>query len=143
MTGCIYWGSNIKTTTEGGERSSTHWSSGAVVGCSCFTNTLKGNYRKPGITLEVYRYAPLNELFDHADSDPSNPLVQPYKYGDTPVVLSETEGDTEDFKWFSPYHGKVAAADATVSSLAKSANWDETVWDLSGDKPMLKNNPKE
>ena len=141
MTGCIYWGSNIKTMTAGGERSSTHWSSGAVVGCSCFTNTLKGNYRKPGITLEVYRYAPLNELFDHADTDPSNPLVQPYKYGDTPVVLSEEEGDTEDFKWFSPYHGKVAAADATVSSLAKSANWDEAVWDLSGDYPMLKNNP--
>ena len=34
--------------------------------------------------------------------------------------------------------GKAAAADATVSSLAKAAGWDETVWDLSGNLPVLK-----
>jgi hypothetical protein len=36
------------------------------------------------------------------------------------------------------YHGKAAAAGATVSSLAKAAGWDEAVWDLSGNLPKLK-----
>ena len=114
-----------------------------MVGCSSRPNTLKDNYRNPAMTFQVYRYAPLNELFDHADTSPSAPLVEPYNFGDTPVALSETEGDTEDFKWFSPYHGKAAAAGSTISSLAKTIGWDEAVWDLSGDKPMLKNTPKE
>ena len=37
-----------------------------------------------------------------------------------------------------PYHGKVAPASATVSSLAKQLKWDEKVWDLSGNLPVLK-----
>lgn len=141
MTGCIYWGPGINTSTEGGERAANHYSSGAIIGCSSRPNTLKNNFRNPDMTLNVYAYALLNELFDHEDTDPEHPLVEPYKLGDTPVELSETL--TEDFKWFSPYHGKAAAAGATISSLAKQAGWDETIWDLSGDKPMLKNTPKE
>lgn len=141
MTGCIYWGTSIKTSTANGERASNHYSSGAMVGTSSRPNTLKDNYRNPAMTFEVYRYAPLNVLFDHEDTDPTHPLVEPYNFGDTPVQLSETEGDTEDFKWFSPYHGKAAPAGSTISSLAKTAGWDEAVWDLSGDKPALKNNP--
>jgi hypothetical protein len=42
------------------------------------------------------------------------------------------------YKYFYPYHGKAAAAGATVSSVAKQLKWDETVWDLSGDLPVLK-----
>jgi hypothetical protein len=29
------------------------------------------------------------------------------------------------------YHGKAAAADATLASVAKSLGWDESVWDFS------------
>ena len=36
------------------------------------------------------------------------------------------------------YQGKAAAADATISSVAKSIGWDETIWDLSGELPVLK-----
>ena len=36
------------------------------------------------------------------------------------------------------YHGKAAAADATLSSVAKSIGWDENIWDLSGAVPVLK-----
>ena len=143
MTGCIYWGPGIKTSTDPGERASNHYSSGALVGCSSRPNTLKDSYRNPEMTLQVYRCDLLNNLFDHENADPSHPLVQPYNYGDAPVQLSETEGDTEDFKWFSPYHGKAAPAGATISSLARTIGWDESVWDLSGDKPMLKNTPLE
>lgn len=36
------------------------------------------------------------------------------------------------------YHGKAAAAGATISSVAKQLGWDETIWDLSKDVPTLK-----
>ena len=36
------------------------------------------------------------------------------------------------------YHGKAAEAGATISSVAASIGWDENVWDLSGDMPVLK-----
>jgi hypothetical protein len=36
------------------------------------------------------------------------------------------------------YHGKAAAADATISSVAKSLGWPEDIWDLSGEVPTLK-----
>ena len=36
------------------------------------------------------------------------------------------------------YHGKAAAAGATISSVAKQLGWDETIWDLSKDVPVLK-----
>ena len=139
MTGCIYWGPSLRTNTEGGEKCSNHYSSGAMVGFASRPTTFKDNYRPAVLTFEYQRYAPLNTLFDHADSSPTTPLVQPYNYGDAPVTLSETEGDVEDFKYYSPYHGKAAPENATISSLAKTIGWDETIWDLSGDKPALKN----
>ena len=37
------------------------------------------------------------------------------------------------------YNGKAAAADATASKVAKDLKWDETIWDLSGNVPALKN----
>ena len=37
------------------------------------------------------------------------------------------------------YTGKAAAADATASKVAKDLKWDETIWDLSGSVPALKN----
>ena len=141
MTGCIYWGPSITTNTADGEKCSNHYSSGAMIGFSSRPNTLKDNYRNPDMTFNVFKYALLNTLYDHADSSPATPLVQPYNYGDTPVALSETEGDIEDFKYYSPYNGKAAPAGSTISSIAKTIGWDETIWDLSGDYPMLKNNP--
>ncbi len=145
MTGCIYWGPSITTNTEGGEKCSNHYSSGAMIGFSSRPNTLKDNYRNPDMTLNVFRYALLNTLYDHADSNPSTPLVQPYSLLPEAewIRFSEEEKDYEDFKYYSPYNGKAAPAGSTISSLAKTIGWDETVWDLSGDKPMLKNNPKE
>ena len=37
-----------------------------------------------------------------------------------------------------PYHGKAAGEGVTVSALAKALGWDESVWDLSDDLPVLK-----
>jgi hypothetical protein len=46
---------------------------------------------------------------------------------------------TGSAKWFSPYHGKAAPAGSTVSSVARTLGWSETVWDLSGAVPVLNN----
>ena len=74
------------------------------------------------MVFEFYSDSSLNELFDHADSSPSSPLAQP----------------AGSAKWFSPYHGKAAPAGSTVSSVARTLGWSETVWDLSGAVPVLK-----
>jgi hypothetical protein len=34
------------------------------------------------------------------------------------------------------YHGKAAAPDATLASVAKSLGWDESVWDFSSSSAM-------
>ena len=64
----------------------------------------------------------MNTLYDQENSDADTPL---------------------DFKGFSgtyycPYNGKAAAQDATISSVARQLGWDESVWDLSGDTPVLR-----
>ena len=74
------------------------------------------------MVFNFYNDASLNVLFDHADSSPAAPLTQP----------------AGSAKWFSPYHGKAAAAGTTLSSVAKAAGWSAEVWDLSGDIPKLK-----
>ena len=71
--------------------------------------------------FQFYSDASLNVLFDHEDSSPSSPLTQP----------------AGSAKWFSPYHGKAAPAGSTTSSAAKSLGWPETVWNLSGEIPVL------
>ena len=69
-----------------------------------------------------YSTESLNTLFDHEDSDPIHPLVQPAGVD----------------KWFSPYHGKAAAEFETVSAIAVRIGYDSNVWDLTGDLPVLK-----
>ena len=64
-------------------------------------------------------------LVDHDDYENGRPPLP--DYGDV----------TADNNQYA-YHGKAAAADATVSSIAKSIGWDETIWDLSGSLPVLK-----
>lgn len=78
------------------------------------------------MVFQFYSDAALNVLFDHADSSPTTPLVQP----------------TGSAKWFSPYHGKAAASDATISSVGLLLSWDSSIWDLSQAVPVLKNLPK-
>lgn len=57
------------------------------------------------------------------------------------VNSTSTLADQNDITTVSAagaYHGKAAAAGATISSVAKSIGWDETVWDLTGATPKLK-----
>lgn len=122
VEGCIAWNTSIKTTVSGGENPASHYSGGAVIGCSSRPNTLQNCWRKNDFSFDYYADASLNVLFDHADCSPSAPLVQP----------------SGSAKWFSPYHGKAASAGATLSSVAQSAGWSSEIWDFSGSVPVLK-----
>lgn len=122
MENCIAYNTSVVSVVSGGEDPSAHYSGGAVIGCSSRPNTLKNCWRKSDFVLNYYSSASLNVLFDHADSSPSAPLVQP----------------SGSAKWFSPYHGKAASAGATLSSVAQSAGWSSEIWDFSGSVPVLK-----
>ena len=122
IEGCIAYNPSVKTSVAGGENPASHYSGGAVVGCSSRPNTLKNCWRNASMVFEYYSDASLNVLFDHADSSPEAPLAQPAGAA----------------KWYSPYHGKAAADGATLSSVAKAAGWSADVWDFSADIPTLK-----
>ncbi len=116
VTNCIVWGERVRNDNA---VDSNMWSSGAFIGASNSTNTLKNNWRRADMDFrDLYN----ETLFDCEDADASNPLT-----------YSGTHQSN-----FHPYHGKAAPEDATISSVAKSIGWPEDVWDLSGDIPKLK-----
>lgn len=112
MEHCIAW--NKTLTNKVGKT----WSSGAVIAVSNSVNTLTGNYRRPDMT---FNDTDGKTLFDCADASPSAPL---------PYVVDKTH--------YYPYHGIAAPAGSTITSLAKTLGWPESVWDLSGNEPKLK-----
>lgn len=122
VEGCIAYNPSIKSNVKGGENPASHYSGGAVVGCSSRPNTLRNCWRKASMVFDYYSDASLDVLFDHADSSPSVPLTQP----------------SGAAKWYSPYHGKAAAEGASLSTVAKAAGWSAEVWDFSADIPTLK-----
>ena len=122
IEGCIAYNPSIKSCVKGGENPSSHYSGGAVVGCSSRPNTLRNCWRKASMIFDYYSDASLDVLFDHADSSPSAPLTQP----------------SGAAKWYSPYHGKAAAEGASLSTVVKAAGWSADVWDFSADIPTLK-----
>ncbi len=116
VTNCIVWGERVRNDNA---VDSNMWSSGAFIGASNSTNTLKNNWRRADMDFrDLYD----ETLFDCEDADASNPLT-----------YSGTHQSN-----FHPYHGKAAPENATISSVAKSIGWPEDVWDLSGDTPKLK-----
>ena len=126
VIGNIAWNDKVesKTTTTG------NYSSGAVVGFCNIYQYFVDCYRKPNYPLTC----PVTD---------SNPIVVLDQDNTSPTFTLFT-GTAEDtacpytYQHAYPYHGKEAAAGSTVSSVAKQLKWDETVWDLSGDFPVLK-----
>ena len=123
IEGCIYWGTEISTSKSPGVDPTANHSGAAIVGKTVEKNTLKNCWRRPDFVMSYYGgdLAPFNTPFDQADVDANNPLV-----------VNHTA------KYYTPYHGKAAAATETASAVAKRIGWDETIWDLSGAIPVLK-----
>lgn len=122
----------------------TNYSSGAIAGnirtdSTKPTTSIKNCWRKADMEFKDYvgKYPDVtngpveynNPLVDHEDVAGANALP--------PFLVPQGQGYKNDWAQLC-YHGKAAAAGATVSSVAKSIGWDETVWDLSGDLPKLK-----
>ena len=120
IEGCIAWNESISSTaTDGNE----HYSSGVIVGYTATQNYLVDCIRKADIDFsECEKNAELGYgVTNQGNAGPGNPLVH--------------GTNTYDFA----YHGTAAPADATISSVARSLGWSETVWDLSGPVPVLTN----
>ena len=116
---CIAWNESISSTaTDGAE----HYSSGVIVGFTATHNYLVNCFRKADIDFtESEKNAELGYVVtNQGNAGPGAPLV--------------VGTNTYDFA----YHGLPAAADATITSLARSLNWSGTVWDFSTPIPTLK-----
>ena len=113
---CIAWNKVIDCKRTANDK----WAPGAVVGAVSLAGNYDGCYRRAD--MELRDAAGAMVLVDH--DDVANGL---------PAAPSYSEVTTQ-----RAYHGKAAAADATVSSVAKTLGWSETVWDLSKAVPTLK-----
>ena len=116
VTDCIAWNKNITCNRSGNNK----WAPGAVVGAANVAVTLTDCYRRADMNFVDAAGAMVLE--DHENVSNA-----------TPPFPSYFEDATQ-----AAYHGKAAAADATVSSVAKELGWSEDIWDLSGDVPVLK-----
>ena len=119
IEGCIAWNEEIKSrATDGAE----HYSSGVIVGFTATQNYLVNCFRKADI---VFSECPVNAELGYVVTNQGNAGPG------APLVVGT---NSYDFA----YHGLAAPADATVTSLARSLGWSDTVWDFSTPIPTLK-----
>ena len=113
VEGCIAWGESKTNRSEG------QYSPGAIVGNIKLEGTFKDCWRKADMSFTDV----IMKLVDHENVEKGFPAFPDYNTTDQNQCA---------------YHGRAAAADATISSVAKTIGWDENIWDLSGDVPALK-----
>ena len=119
VEGCIAWNDEIKSrATDGAE----HYSSGVIVGFTATQNYLAKCFRKADI---AFSECPVNAELGYVVTNQGNAGPG------APLVVGT---NTYDFA----YHGLAAPADATVTSLARSLGWSDSVWDFSTPIPTLK-----
>ena len=116
ITGSIAWNKEIVCKRAALDK----WAPGGIVGAANAAGKFAQCYRRADMVLTDLEGGMV--LVDQDDIDGATPPAPAYSTTNTQFA----------------YHGKAAAADATVSSVAKSLGWDESVWDLSGDLPKLK-----
>lgn len=130
IKGCIAWNSVVEAT----KMKIDNYSSGVVIGYTAPDNYLQNCWRKYGFNLTINKNQtdrsayPENYItpVDQGDSSPSSPLT---------IGIDCNYGSRQ----ITPYHGKTASAGETASDIARKIGWDEEIWDLSGDIPVLKN----
>ena len=114
---CLVWGGAITATrenTDGG-------SSAVVVGYTSRRNQLTDCFRSNNVVFKV-------SWPDVSPYDQENSRNEENYY----LNCNQISGKNYNF----PYHGK--ASDLTASAKATELGWDATVWDLSGDVPVLR-----
>ena len=117
---CLVWSKSIKCV----QSSNNVYSSGAILGYTTQDRvTLKNCYRRSDFEFEDV--APgMGVLHDSDDIENG--------------CLSSTAVDPDNYFYCAAWHGNAAAPGKTASQAAKDLGWDEALWDLSGDEPVLK-----
>lgn len=107
IVNCIAWNKNVASS-----RSANNvYASGAILGCAQEKGTYKGCIRR----ADMVYVDDFLTLVDHEDCENACPPL--------PSYATATHQQA--------YHGKAAAAGASLASVAKSLGWDESVWDFS------------
>ena len=117
--GCIAWQTSLQTRTK--NATGDFWSSGAVLGYVARKSYMTDCYRHPSLSFQDYNS--VFTLYNQNNASPSSPL-------------SITNPSSTSYTHYYPYHGK-AASSSRLSTVAQSLGWDSTVWDFSGDIPVL------
>ena len=118
ITKCFAWNPRLITF-----RATDKYSSGAFAGCIANKCTITGCYRNPAMEF----VDPYRSLKDHADIEggiPANDVAE------NPASPSANN---------NAYDAQ-PSTEATLSAAAQKAGWSASVWDFSGDVPVLKNN---
>ena len=114
ISGCISWVSKITTN-----RAIGNWSPGAIVGCANGNGKFADCIRRSDMVLD-------DDWMTLVDQDNITSGTPPL-----PDYSSETTQ--------AAYHGKAAAANATVTTVARDVlGWSSDIWDFSKDVPTLK-----
>ena len=104
----------------------SHYSCGAIIGYTALKNSLRGCLRNPSMKYNEVGFFDYSDAFSLYDQNNSS--------SGAPLVVAEVA----DASYNYPYHGKAAPAGKTLSQIAKSLGWSASVWDFSGDTPVLK-----
>ena len=129
---CIAWNQEIRANSNIGASGVptpgdvSHYSCGAIVGFTAVRNTLRSCFRNPAMKYNeaiFFDYTDAFSLYDQNDVSPASPLV-----------VVPVEGANYNYT----YHGKAAPAGKTLSEVAKGLGWSTSIWDFSGDIPVLK-----
>ena len=112
ITKCIAWNKNVASS-----RSANNvYACGAILGCA----QEKGTYAQCIRRYDMVFTDDFLTLVDHDDFVNAMPPLPSYSTANHQQA----------------YHGKAAAADATLASVAKSLGWDESIWDFSSSSSM-------
>lgn len=130
IVGCLAW-NNITATSFSEDGASN----GAIIGFTSWFNTGSACYRSPEMTYSI----PNGGFADNDDWNPGgkyNTFFDQNDFSESSPLAVHVKQDASPKYARAPYNGKKATG--TASEMAKKIGWDEKVWDLSGDVPVLK-----
>lgn len=113
ITNCIAWNRNVSTS----RTANNVYAPGGILGCAQEAGTYSNCWRRYDMNfLDEWVF-----LYDQPDYINAMPPLPSYS--------TATHQQS--------YHGKAAAADATLASLAQSLGWDSNVWNFASDGSAL------
>ena len=123
-SGCVAWNEKLEQTETA---YNVTYYSGAILGNASRNSALQNCYRKSGLNFVVPTDDRDYQPVDQENCDGTTTLLTEGTYAD----------DGYGWKYLYPYHG-MSTDLATVSDVAKSLSWDEAIWNLDEDFPLLK-----